>query len=227
MARELKAVIFDLDGVITDTARFHYQSWGKMASDMGINLTYEFNERLKGVSRMESLDLILTLTEKNYSNEEKIELANRKNEYYLKLVNKMTPSDLLPGSVKCFKTLKNNNIKIVLASTSKNSLYILKRLKIEEHFDYVVDSRNISRNKPDPEIFIKAAKGVKVKTGDCVGVEDSIVGISAINACNMFSVGIGNRKNLYAANMCIKDLTEFDIKKICLVGGFYEKNYQG
>jgi len=227
MARELKAVIFDLDGVITDTARIHYQSWGKIASEIGINLTYEFNERLKGVSRMESLDLILTLTEKNYSNEEKIELANRKNEYYLKLVNKMTPSDLLPGSVKCFKTLKNNNIKIVLASASKNSLYVLKRLKIEEHFDYVVDSRNISRNKPDPEIFIKAAKGVKVKTGDCVGVEDSIVGILAINACNMFSVGISDKKNLYAADMCIKDLTEFDIKKICLVGGFYEKNYPG
>lgn len=220
MTKKLKAVIFDLDGVIADTAKFHYKAWKKLASEIGINLTYEFNERLKGISRMESLDLILTLTENDYSNEEKIELADKKNRYYLEFVNKMTPSDLLPGVVKCFKVLRDNNIKIVLASASKNSLDVIKRLKVEKYFDYIVDSKDILKSKPNPEIFIKAAKGIKVATKNCVGVEDSIAGILAINACNMFSVGIGNKKNLYPADICIKDLTEFDIEEIYLIGGF-------
>ena len=220
MTKELKAVIFDLDGVIADTARFHYQAWKKLASEIGINLTYEFNENLKGVGRMESLDLILALTEKDYSNEEKIGLANKKNRYYLEFVSRMTPSDLLPGVVKCFEVIKDNNIKIVLASASKNSLDVIKRLEIKNYFDYVVSSKDILKSKPNPEIFIKAAKGVKVATKNCVGVEDSIAGILAINACNMFSVGIGNKKNLYPADICIKNLTEFDIEEIYLIGGF-------
>ena len=220
MTKELKAVIFDLDGVIADTARFHYQAWKKLASEIGIDLTYEFNENLKGVGRMESLDLILALTEKDYSNEEKIGLANKKNRYYLEFVNRMTPSDLLPGVVKCFEVLKDNNIKIVLASASKNSLDVIKRLEIKNYFDYVVSSKDILNSKPNPEIFIKAAKGIKAATKNCVGVEDSIAGILAINACNMFSVGIGNKKNLYPADICIKDLTEFDIEEIYLIGGF-------
>ena len=161
MAKRLKAVIFDLDGVIADTARFHYQAWKKLASEIGINLTYEFNENLKGVGRMESLDLILALTEKDYSNEEKIGLANKKNRYYLEFVSRMTPSDLLPGVVKCFEVIKDNNIKIVLASASKNSLGVIKRLGIKKYFDYVVSSKNILKSKPNPEIFIKAAKGLK------------------------------------------------------------------
>lgn len=220
MAKELKAVIFDLDGVIADTARFHYQAWKKLASEIGINLTYEFNENLKGVGRMESLDLILALTEKDYSNEEKIGLANKKNRYYLEFVSRMTPSDLLPGVVKCFEVIKDNNIKIVLASASKNSLDVIKRLEIKNYFDYVVSSKDILKSKPNPEIFIKAAKGIKVATKNCVGVEDSIAGILAINACNMFSVGIGNKKNLYPADICLKNLTEFDIEEIYLIGGF-------
>lgn len=220
MTKELKAVIFDLDGVIADTARFHYQAWKKLASEIGINLTYEFNENLKGVGRMESLDLILALTEKDYSNEEKIKLANKKNRYYLEFVNRMTPSDLLPGVVKCFEVIKDNNIKIVLASASKNSLDVIKRLEIKNYFNYVVSGKDILKSKPNPEIFIKAAKGIKVATKNCVGVEDSIAGILAINACNMFSVGIGNKKNLYPADICIKDLTEFDIEEIYLIGGF-------
>jgi len=220
MTKELKAVIFDLDGVIADTARFHYQAWKKLASEIEIDLTYEFNENLKGVGRMESLDLILALTEKDYSNEEKIGLANKKNRYYLEFVNRMTPSDLLPGVVKCFEVIKDNNIKIVLASASKNSLDVIKRLEIKNYFDYVVSSKDILNSKPNPEIFIKAAKGIKVATKNCVGVEDSIAGILAINACNMFSDGIGNKKNLYPADICIKDLTEFDIEEIYLIGGF-------
>lgn len=220
MTKELKAVIFDLDGVIANTARFHYQAWKKLASGIGINLTYEFNENLKGVGRMESLDLMLALTEKDYSNEEKIWLANKKNRYYLEFVSRMTPSDLLPGVVKCFEVIKDNNIKIVLASASKNSLDVIKRLEIKNYFDYVVSSKDILNSKPNPEIFIKAAKGIKVATKNCVGVEDSIAGILAINACNMFSVGIGNKKNLYPADICIKNLTEFDIEEIYLIGGF-------
>jgi len=220
MARELKAVIFDLDGVIADTARFHYKAWKKLASEIGINLTYEFNENLKGVSRIESLELILTLTNKSYSNEKKIELANKKNGYYLEFVNRMTPSDLLPGVVRCFEVLKDNNIKIVLASASKNSLDVIKRLKIEKYFDYIISGKDILKSKPDPEIFIKAAQGIETATKDCVGIEDSVAGILAINACNMFSIGIGDKEDLYRADICLKNLTEFNLKDICLIGGF-------
>ena len=220
MAKELKAVIFDLDGVIADTARFHYQAWKKLASGIGINLTYEFNEKLKGVGRMESLDLMLTLASKNYSNEEKMELANRKNRYYLEFINRMTPSDLLPGVIECFEVLKDNNIKIVLASASKNYLYVIKRLEIEKYFDYIVSGKDISKSKPDPEIFIKAAEGIKAATYNCAGVEDSIAGILAINACNMFSIGIGDKEDLYNADICLENLTEFNLEEICLIGGF-------
>jgi len=220
VAKELKAVIFDLDGVIADTARFHYQAWKKLASEIGINLTCEFNENLKGVGRMESLDLILTLIEKDYSNEEKMELANKKNGYYLEFINRMTSSDLLPGVVKCFEALKDNNIKVVLASASKNSLDVIKRLEIKKYLDYIVSGKNISKSKPDPEIFIKAAKGIKAATENCIGVEDSVAGILAINACNMFSIGIGNKKYLYHADICLKNLTEFNLEEIYLVGGF-------
>ncbi len=220
MTRKLKAIVFDLDGVIADTAKFHYHAWKKLASEIGINLTYEFNEKLKGVGRMESLDLILTLTEKNYPNEEKMELANRKNRYYLEFINRMTPSDLLPGVVECFESLRDNNIKIVLASASKNSLIVIKKLEIEKYFDYIVNGKDISKSKPDPEVFIKAAKGIEAAIKNCAGVEDSAAGILAINACNMFSIGIGNKKYLYHADICIKNLTEFNLGEIYLVGGF-------
>jgi len=220
MTKELKAVIFDLDGVIADTARFHYLAWRKLASEIGINLTCEFNKNLKGVGRMESLDLILTLTDKSYSDKEKIKLANKKNRYYLEFVNRMTPSDLLSGVLKCLEVLKDSNIKIVIASVSKNSLIVIDRLKIQGYLDYVVTGNDILKGKPDPEIFIKAAKGVKVATKNCVGVEDSVAGILAVNACGMFSLGIGRKKDLYDADMCLKNLTEFDIEKIRLKGEF-------
>ena len=220
MAKELKAVIFDLDGVIADTARFHYQAWKKLASKIGINLTYEFNENLKGVGRMESLDLILTLTDKDFSNKEKMELADKKNRYYLEFVNRMTSSDLLPGVIKCFKVLKDNNVKIVLASASKNSSDVIKRLEIEKYFDYIVSGKDISKSKPDPEIFIKAAQGIEAATKNCIGIEDSVAGILAINTCNMFSIGIGDKEDLYRADICLKNLKEFNLKDICLVGGF-------
>lgn len=220
MARELKAVIFDLDGVIADTARFHYRAWKKLASEIGINLTYEFNKNLKGVSRAGSLELLLTLNDKIYSHERKKELADKKNGYYLEFVNRMKPSDLLPGVLKCFEVLKDNNIKIVLASASKNYLYVIKRLEIEKYFDYIVNGKDISKSKPDPEIFIKAAEGIKAATYNCVGVEDSIAGILAINACNMFSIGIGDKEDLYNAGICLKNLAGFNLEEIYLVGGF-------
>ncbi len=220
MAKELKSVIFDLDGVIADTARFHYQAWKKLASEIGINLTYEFNENLKGVGRMESLDLILTLIDKDFSKKEKMELANKKNGYYIQFINRMASSDLLPGVVKCFETLKDNNIKVVLASASKNSSDVINRLEIEKYFDYIVSGKDISKSKPDPEIFIKAAQGIEAATKNCIGIEDSVAGILAINACNMFSIGIGDKEDLHRADICLKNLTEFNLKDICLIGGF-------
>jgi len=220
MKRELKAVIFDLDGVIADTARFHYMAWKKLASEIGIDLKEEFNEKLKGVARMESLDLILSISDKKYQDKKKIEMANRKNRYYQGFIEIISKHDLLPGVLECFENLKEKGIKIVLASMSKNTMDVIKRLKIEDYFDYIVSGMGILKSKPDPEIFVKAAKGIKTLTKNCVGVEDAVAGIMAINSCNMFSVGVGKKEVLYMADVCIKDLSEFDIGKIRKIGGF-------
>jgi beta-phosphoglucomutase len=220
MRRELKAVIFDLDGVIADTAKLHYLAWKKLASEIGIDLKEEFNDKLRGVGRMESLGLILSLSDKSYSDMGERELANRKNRYYLDLIENITPDDMLPGAIDCFKMLGGKKIKMVLASMSKNAMDVIKRLKIEGYFDYVISGMDILKSKPDPEIFIKSARGIKASTKNCVGVEDAVAGILAINSCGMFSVGVGKKEVLNMADVCIKDLSEFDIDKIREIGGF-------
>ncbi len=218
--KRLEATIFDLDGVITNTSSFHFRAWKKMAKEIGIELSEEFNEKLKGISRMKSLELILGLGEKIYSDLEKGILANKKNNYYLNYVSEITNTDLLPGVCECFDLLKEGGIKIGLASASNNANLVIKLLNIEDYFDYIVNPKEIKNGKPDPEIFLRAAKGVGAGISNCVGIEDSIAGIHAINSCGMFSIGIGKKEILNVANICIEDLSEFDIEKICKLGGF-------
>lgn len=212
----IKGFIFDLDGVLTDTAEYHYQAWKRMANKLGIPLDREMNEQLKGISRMDSLERILALgnqTEK-YSVEEKEQLANEKNEDYKKLILSVTPNDLLPGIADLLADLKKENIRLALASASKNGPIIMEKLGIAEFFDTIVDPASLSNGKPDPEIFIKGAEQLRLKPEECIGVEDAQAGIKAINAAGIFSVGIGTKDMMVNADYAVSDTSELKLSDI-------------
>lgn len=206
-----KAAIFDLDGVITDTARYHFLAWKQMANQEGIDIDEQFNETLKGISRMDSLDRILAKGNKKYTQEEKLALAHSKNEHYKELIEKMTADELLPGAANVLKSLRKMGIKIALASASKNAMTILERLGIASLFDYVADANLIKNSKPDPEVFLVAAKNLDVQPDQCVGVEDAVAGVQAIKSANMYAIGVGDKKVLNQADRVIPDLNAFPL----------------
>lgn len=208
-----KAVIFDLDGVITDTARYHFLAWKNMSNKEGIEIDEQFNETLKGVDRMRSLERILAKGSKKYTEREKHILAEQKNEYYKQLIKGVTADDLLPGAYDALTTLREMGVKTALASASKNAPAILERLGICHLFDYVVDANHIVKGKPDPEIFLRAAKELKLEPESCIGVEDAVVGIQAIKAAAMYAIGIGDPRLLNQADLVIADLTTFPLKE--------------
>lgn len=212
----IKGFIFDLDGVLTDTAEYHYQAWKRMANKLGIPLDREMNEQLKGISRMDSLERILALgnqTEK-YSVEEKEQLADEKNEDYKKLILSVTPNDLLPGIADLLADLKKENIRLALASASKNGPVIMEKLGIADLFDTVVDPASLANGKPDPEIFIKGAEQLQLKPEECVGVEDAQAGIESINAAGIFSVGVGTKEMMKNADYAVSDTSELKLSDI-------------
>lgn len=209
MAR-YRGVIFDLDGVITDTARYHYLAWKKLADELGIYFDEVINERLKGVSRLQSLEIILEKSDKKYSQEEKEYYANKKNEYYKEMIKKITPEDLLPGVERFIEELKKRGIKTAIASVSKNAFTVVENLKIRDQFDYIVDANEIKHGKPDPEIFLNAAKHLGIPPEKCIGIEDSAAGITAIKKAGMFAVGVGNPETVKEADLILKDLSEAD-----------------
>ena len=191
----MKAVLFDLDGVITDTAKYHFEAWSILAKNLGIEIDESFNEELKGVSREESLNRILRYNKKEdyYSHEEKAIFCKEKNEIYLKLIDSLTPKDILPGIKELIKELKENNVKLGIASASKNAPRILEALCIKDEFDCIVDPALLSKGKPYPDIFIEGSKMLEVDSKYCIGIEDSYSGIKAINSANMISIGIGDK----------------------------------
>lgn len=203
--RKIKAVIFDLDGVITDSAKYHYQAWKLLADRLNIPFDEAYNENLKGVSRMESLELLLKNgnMQNSFSEEEKLAMAEEKNELYKELIKQITPEDVLPGVLEFIKELKSKQIKTAVASVSKNADFLLKQLNVKEYFDYVCDPASIQNHKPDPEIFLAAAKGLGVDPVNCIGIEDAEAGIEAINAANMFSVGVGSPKQMQKAKLVL------------------------
>ncbi|MFV9567190.1 beta-phosphoglucomutase [Thermoanaerobacter mathranii] len=203
-----RGVIFDLDGVITDTARYHYLAWKKLADELGIYFDEVINERLKGVSRLESLEIILEKSDKKYSQEEKEYYANKKNEYYKEMIKRITPQDLLPGVERFIEELKKRGIKTAIASVSKNAFTVLENLKIKDKFDYIVDANEIRHGKPDPEIFLNAAKHLGIPPERCIGIEDSAAGITAIKRAGMYAVGVGNPETVKEADLILKDLSE-------------------
>ena len=206
-----KAVVFDLDGVITDTAHYHYLAWKRMAEQQGVYFDHAFNEQLKGIDRMGSLELILAAAGRLYTVEEKLALADGKNLHYQELITGMTADDLLPGAVAALDAVRAAGLKIGLASVSKNAFTVLDRLGIRDKFDYVVDAALIARGKPDPEIFLKAASELGVVPADCLGVEDAVAGVAAIKAAGMFALGVGLSSVLSQADLVIAGLDQFDL----------------
>lgn len=188
-----KAAIFDLDGVITDTAEYHYEAWLELAKSMGISFTKEFNEELKGVSRIDSLVKIIEFGGQTgqYSMEEIDVLADKKNTNYLQMLEKLTPTDILPGIVSFLDSLKAHDIRIGLASASKNAPFILEKLGIAEYFETIADPNEIKKGKPAPDIFLLAAQNLGIQPADCIGFEDAYSGVEALNSAGMRSVAIG------------------------------------
>lgn len=212
MTTALKGVVFDLDGVITDTAHYHYLAWEKTAESIGIEFDEAFNENLKGVSRIDSLLLILKKDgRENDFTEEQIEtLAAEKNEFYVSLLQEITPADVLPGIKELIVDLKKQNLKCAIASVSKNARTVLNALEMEQAFDYIVDAAKITKSKPDPEIFVEACRGLGLETAEVVGIEDAQAGIEAINAAGIISVGVGS--GLRDADMTVKNTGLLDLR---------------
>ena len=210
MSMDIRLIIFDLDGVLTDTAAFHSKAWAKLADDQGIPYSEDDDEKLKGRDRSAALEIILEKSGKKYSELEKSEMCSIKNEYYKSLINDMSASDILPGSVETLEKLKRYGIKIALASASKNAATVVTKLGIKNYFDYIVDSRAIKKGKPDPEIYLKAAGELKMDIKHCVGVEDAIAGVKAIKSAGMKAIGIGDEGILSKADFVINTLESFD-----------------
>lgn len=186
-----KGIIFDLDGVICFTDKYHYQAWKKMADGIGVYFDEVINNRLRGVSRMASLDIILERSDRTYSQEEKDALAAEKNETYKTLLYQMTPGDLTKEVKDTLDELRRRGCRLAIGSSSKNTKLILGRLGLGDYFDAISDGTNITHSKPDPEVFLKAAQFLGLEPSDCLVVEDAIAGIDAAVAGGFRSAGIG------------------------------------
>ncbi len=208
MLLTMKGAIFDLDGVIVDTAKYHYLAWKRLAEELGFEFTEEHNERLKGVSRMRSLEILLEVGGLTFSADEKARLAEKKNNWYVEYISRMDESELLEGARQYLEGQKEKGIKIALGSASKNAPRILDNLKITELFDVVIDGNKVSKAKPDPEVFLLGAKELGLAPSDCVVFEDAEAGIEAAKRAGMKTVGIGNRKILREADMVVRGLYE-------------------
>lgn len=201
-----KAYIFDLDGVLVDTAVFHYQAWKRLANSLGFDFSVEQNEQLKGVSRVKSLELILGWGGVTKTEEEQVALATQKNEWYLEMVSQMTDEDVLPGTVEFLKLAQSEGKKISLGSASKNAKLILERTDIAQYFDAVIDGNSVTKSKPDPEVFIQAAKALDVEPAESVVFEDAQAGIDAACAAKMDAIGIGKPGDLKGTIVIVPDL---------------------
>ena len=209
----INAIIFDLDGVICFTDQYHYQAWKELADAEGIYFDEKINGRLRGVSRMESLNIILEKASKGYTQEEKEMLAAKKNESYVRLLEKMSPSDLSDEVKNTLDTLRQRGYKLAIGSSSKNTKKILKQIGLEGYFDAISDGTNITKSKPDPEVFLKAAEMVDEKPKHCLVVEDAFAGIDAAYAGGFLSAGIGDAAG--HAHVTYPILTFGELLSIC------------
>ncbi|MGS2725345.1 beta-phosphoglucomutase [Psychroserpens sp. BH13MA-6] len=203
-----KGFIFDLDGVIVDTAKYHFLAWKKLANSIGIDFSEAQNEQLKGVSRKRSLEKILNWGNKSLSEGEFTRLMGLKNDDYLSHINQMDTSEILPNVAQTLDFLKENNQAVALGSASKNAVPILKKVDLLEQFEAIVDGNDVSKAKPDPEVFLIGAKLLNKDPEDCIVFEDSVAGIKAANTANMISIGIGQIEVLHEADYVFTDFTE-------------------
>jgi len=211
---KIKACIFDLDGVIVDTAVYHYKAWRRLANQLGFDFTEEQNEELKGISRIESLKIILHWGGVTKSDEEMQELATLKNTWYVDMITKMTPDEILPGAKEFLELVRAKNYLTALGSASKNSETILNQIGLIHLFDALVDGNKVTKSKPDPEVFLVGAQELNVNPQECVVFEDAIAGVQAAKAGNMKAVGIGKADVLTEADIVVAGLNEMTIEKL-------------
>ncbi|WP_086350405.1 beta-phosphoglucomutase [Candidatus Enterococcus clewellii] len=204
----MKGAIFDLDGVLVDTAKYHYLAWKKLANQLGFDFTEEENEQLKGVSRVRSLEILLELGGIEKDELEQSRLREMKNDWYLTFIKDMTEDELLKGAKEYLLQLKKEGVKISLGSASKNAVSILKSLNIYELFDVIIDGTKVTNAKPDPEVFLKAAQGLGLSPEDCIVFEDAQAGVQAGKAAGMYVIGIGTKENLPEADKVVAGLYE-------------------
>ena len=207
-----KGFIFDLDGVIVDTAKYHFLAWRKLALSIGIDFNELQNEQLKGVSRVKSLEKILAWGNKTISEAKFMELMARKNDDYLSYIEAMNDSEILPDVSKVLNYLITQKQSISLGSASKNARIILRKVNLFKKFDAIVDGNDVSQAKPNPEVFLIAAGLLNIKPENCIVFEDSVAGIQAANTANMISVGIGDKGILHEANYVFEDFTKMNIE---------------
>jgi len=212
----IKAVIFDLDGVIIDTAHYHYIAWKRLAGEFGINLTLAHNELLKGVSRMRSLEIILSLGNIKVPRDQQEQLAQKKNSWFVEYIEAIRPDEIFPGVIELIKNLRKKNIKVGLASSSKNAPRVIELLGIAAAFDTMVDGTMIVHTKPDPEIFLLAAHKLGIEPKYCLVFEDAEAGVEAALAAGMQCVGVGSVDQLGKANLVIPNTGDFNMNDLNL-----------
>ena len=212
----IKACIFDLDGVIVDTAKYHFIAWQRLANELGIELTKEENENLKGVSRMETLEIILTKgnQQNNFTQEEKVALSVKKNNWYREFITEMNESEVLPGVVDFLDTLQANGYKIALGSASRNAPTILEVTGMTHYFEVIIDGNKTTRSKPDPQVFQMGAAGLGVEPSEAVVFEDSYKGVDAAVAGGFYAVGLGSPEKLGRANFVLDGLYQMNLEKL-------------
>lgn len=212
--RQLQACIFDLDGVLVDTAIYHFNAWKRLANELGFDFTHDQNEQLKGISRMDSLDKILEWGDIYLANEKKNELADKKNAWYVQMISSMSKDEVLPGAIKLLEIIRNSGLKCALGSASRNSTLILERTNLSHYFDVIVDGNSVSTSKPDPEVFLKGATLLGVNPLDCVVFEDGIAGVKAAISAGMKVIGIGQQEVLNMADLVVGGLDQIELLTI-------------
>ncbi len=211
---KISACIFDLDGVVVDTAKYHFLAWKRLANELGFDFTLQDNERLKGVSRMDSLQILLEIGQLKVTDQEKIDLATKKNGWYNEYIETMTPDEVLPGVINFFEEIKVNGLKMALGSASKNALSILEKTNLTHWFDAIIDGTKTQMAKPNPEVFLLGAKELGVEPCQCVVFEDAEAGVEAALNAGMYCIGIGLPNALNKANMVIPGLFDMNIGKL-------------
>jgi len=210
----IKACIFDLDGVIVDTAHYHFMAWKRLAAEIGVDLTEQENEKLKGVSRMDSLEIILKLGSITKSNQEKEALATKKNNWFVEYIHQMRANEIFPGVKELILNVRESGRKVALASSSKNAETVIELLGIGPLFDVMIDGTMIIHTKPDPEIFLLAASRLSIHPKDCLVFEDAEAGVEAAVRAGMKCIGVGSPAQLSKANIIVKNTADFDIKNL-------------